>query len=239
MFNSLWPQWDQWWWCGRGLLNSPSLVDAENSSGAPPSGASNADACTRGVARVKKLPVKNKSRHFDLKRQNCSTRHCKSAEFPECIEWPGYPTNGFFLPWWHGHIPGQQCQDSWDDSSCERVEHEDTWVSRSMRSHFHTWLGHHGVLTLIPLKVFGVKRKDWRNGLTLLSSIQNLVQKWMQLWMEINVVTLHKFVETMPQQNALHSQSKRRLLQKANMPVPLFGTGSALRMVWVGRPINA
>ena len=48
-------------------------------------------------------------------------------------------------------------------SSCERVEHEDTWVSGSMRSHFHTWIGHHRVLTLTPLKVFGVKGKDWRN----------------------------------------------------------------------------
>ena len=46
-----------------------------------------------------------------------------------------------------------------------------------------------------------------KNGLTLLSSIQNLGQKWMQLWMEINVVTLHKVVETMPQ---LRNQSKRR-----------------------------
>ena len=85
-------------------------------------------------------------------------------------------------------------------SSCERVEHEDTWLSGSMRSHFHTWIGHHRVLTLTPLKVFGVKGKDGRNVSTLLSSIQNLGQKWMQLRMEINVVTLHKVVETMPQQ---------------------------------------
>ena len=51
-----------------------------------------------------------------------------------------------------------------------------------------------------PIQSIWVKGKDWRNGLTLLSSIQNLGQKWMQLWMEINVVTLHKIVETMPQQ---------------------------------------
>ena len=45
--------------------------------------------------------------------------------------------------------------------------HEDTWVSGSMMSHFHTWISHYIVLTLTPLKVFGVKGKDWKNGLTL------------------------------------------------------------------------
>ena len=59
--------------------------------------------------------------------------------------------------------------------------------------------GHHRVLTLTPLKVFVVKGKDRRND-SLLFLIQNLGQKCMQLWMEINVVTLHKVVETMPQQ---------------------------------------
>ena len=33
-----------------------------------------------------------------------------------------------------------------------------------MRSHFHTWIGHHRVLTLTPLKVFGMCWKDWRKG---------------------------------------------------------------------------
>ena len=46
--------------------------------------------------------------------------------------------------------------------------------------------------------------------MTLLSSIQNLGQKLMQLWMEINVVTLHKIVETtIATANALRNQSKR------------------------------
>ena len=135
------------------------------------------------------------------------SRHCKSAEFLNVLNDQVIPSIRFSLPWWLGHIPGQQCQDSLG-SSCERVEHEDTWVSGSMRSHFHTWIGHHRVLTLTPLKVFVVKGKDWRNGLTLLSSIQNLGQKLMQLWMEINVVTLHKVVETMPQQ--MHSVIKAK-----------------------------
>ena len=84
------------------------------------------------------------------------SRHSKSHRVPECTEWPGYPINGFFLPWWH--ISGQQCQDS-SGSSCERVEQEDTLVSGSMTSHFHTWIGHHRVLTLTALKVFGMCRK--------------------------------------------------------------------------------
>ena len=91
----------------------------------------------------------------------------------------------FFLPWWLGHIPGWQCQHS-SGSGCERVEHEDTSVR--VHEEFHTWIGHHRVLTLPPFKYLGCAGKDWRNGWTLLSSIQNLGQKWMQLWMEINVV---------------------------------------------------
>ena len=38
----------------------------------------------------------------------------------EYTEWPGYSINGYFLLWWHGHIPRWQCQDSLG-SSCERV----------------------------------------------------------------------------------------------------------------------
>ena len=87
----------------------------------------------------------------------------------ECTEWPGYPINGFFLPWWLMHIPGRQCQDSLG-SACERVEHGDTWVSGSTRSHFHTWIGHHRVLNLTPFKYFGLKEKT--EGMIWLSSHQ-------------------------------------------------------------------
>ena len=130
------------------------------------------------------------------------------------------PSNRFFLPSWLGHIPGQQCQDSLG-SSCERVEHEDTCISGNMNSHFHVWIGHHKVLTLTQLKVFRVKGKNWRNGSTLLSSIQNLGQKLIQRWVEINVMTLHTVIEAMPQQ--VHSVIKATgcLLQKAS----LFWTG--------------
>ena len=51
------------------------------------------------------------------------------------------------------HIPGWQCQDS-SGSTCERVEHEDTWVSGShFNTYFNTWICHHRVLTL---KVLGM-----------------------------------------------------------------------------------
>ena len=43
--------------------------------------------------------------------------------------------------------------------------------------------------------------KEWFRGCsspTLPSSIQDLGEKWMQLWTEINVVTLQKLIETMP-----------------------------------------
>ena len=50
-----------------------------------------------------------------------------------------------------GHIPGQQWQDS-SGSSCERVEHEDSWVSGRMRSYFHTWIGHQTFLDFNPIE---------------------------------------------------------------------------------------
>ena len=94
------------------------------------------------------------------------------------------------------------------------------WGHMSVREHEEShisWPTHTWVLTLNPLKVFGVKRKDWRNGLTLLSSIQNLSQICMHLWMEINVVTLQKVVETMPQQLRSVIKAKGGLLQKASV----------------------
>ena len=61
--------------------------------------------------------------------------------------------------------------------------------------------------------------------MTLLLSLQNLGQRLMQLWTEINVVTLHKIVETMPQQMHSVIKAKGGLLQKASVQ-RFFGMGS-------------
>ena len=45
-----------------------------------------------------------------------------------------------------------------------------------------------------------VLEKALRSGPTLPSSIQDLGEKLMQCWMEMNLVILQKFIETMPQQ---------------------------------------
>ena len=83
--------------------------------------------------------------------------------------WMYWMTRLFFLTWWLGPIPGQQCQDS-SGSSCDRVEHEDTWVSGSTRSHFHKWIGHHRVLTLTLERLWHVLEKT--EGIVWLSCHQ-------------------------------------------------------------------
>ncbi len=59
----------------------------------------------------------------------------------------------------HSHvcIPGWQCQDSLS-SNCEKSD------SGSMRNHSHTWTGHHRVITLTLLKVFGMWWVDFEEG---------------------------------------------------------------------------
>ena len=42
------------------------------------------------------------------------------TQLPEYTEWPDYSICGFFLPWWHRHIPRWQCPYS-SGSNCERV----------------------------------------------------------------------------------------------------------------------
>ena len=52
---------------------------------------------------------------LQLVRSNFSNIQCLKNEVswpPEYTEWPRSSTNGFFLSWWHGHIPRWQCQDS-------------------------------------------------------------------------------------------------------------------------------
>ena len=68
-----------------------------------------------------------------------------------------------------------------------------------MRHHFHSWIGYQSP-DLNPIEnLWDVLDKDLRSGPTLPSSIQDLGEKLMQHWMEINLVTLQKLIETMPQ----------------------------------------
>ena len=54
---------------------------------------------------------------------------------------------------------------------------------------------------LTPIEnLWDVLEKPFCSGLTLPSSIQDLGEKLMQHWTEINLVTLQKLIETMPWQ---------------------------------------
>ena len=99
------------------------------------------------------------------------------------------PSGIFFFPWWLRNIVKKlsmrtyECQGAWGVI----FTHELATTPQCP--------------DFTPLKLFGMcwKRKDWKNGSTLVINT-NLSQKYMQIWMEINVVILHKVVEIMPQQ---------------------------------------
>ncbi|KAF7645433.1 hypothetical protein LDENG_00204610 [Lucifuga dentata] len=57
-------------------------------------------------------------------------------------------------------------------------------------------------------KLWDVLEKTLRSGPTLPSSIQDLGAKLMQLWTDINVVTLCKLIETMPQRTSAVIKAK-------------------------------
>ena len=46
-------------------------------------------------------------------RPHSRSRRQQVSRVPECTEWPGYPINGLFLPWWLGHIPGHHPPAHW------------------------------------------------------------------------------------------------------------------------------
>ena len=108
----------------------------------------------------------------------------------EYTEWPGYSLNYFFsslIAWAYSRMtmPG--------------LIGLKLWNSGSGRHHFHTWIGHHRVYTLNPTEnLWDVLAKTLLSGPTLPSSLKELGEKWMQLWMDTNVVTLHKRIKMMP-----------------------------------------
>ena len=125
---------------------------------------------------------------FRFKSANCSVIIWGCYSSSGLRHRPGYPINGFFLPWWLRHIHRALVVKEW-----------------SMRT--HEFQGAWGVIfthelattesSLYPIKsLWDVLEKP--EGMVRLSC--HLGKKWMQLWMEINVVRLHKIVETMPQQ---------------------------------------
>ena len=157
---------------------------------------------------------------YDLGLLKCvRSRHSKSAEFLNVPNVQVIQSMDFVFPDGLGIFQDDNAK---IHRALERVEYEDTWVSGSTRTHFHTWIGRHRVLTLPPLKVFGVcwkRLKEWFD-----SPVINTKSwpKWMQLWMEINVVTLHKVVETMPQQ--MHSLIKAKVCKSMRPPLSLLFT---------------
>ena len=117
----------------------------------------------------------------------CAQR-MRSGDYLNVLNDQVIPSMDFFLPWWHGHIPRWQYQ----DSICERVVQE-AWDN----------IFTHGPQSadLKPIEnLWDVLETALRSCRTLPSSIQDLGEKWMPHWKKINLVTLQKLIETMPQQ---------------------------------------
>ena len=134
---------------------------------------------------------------LQLVRSRFSNIMCPKKEvswLPEYTEWPGYSINGFFLPWWHGHIPRWQCQDI-SGSNCERVV-QGAWDI----------IFTHGLVTTVSRpephweSCVVVLERALRSGPTLPPSMQDLGEKLMQYRVYTNLVTLQKLIKTIPQQ---------------------------------------
>ena len=165
---------------------------------------------------------------FWFKSANCSIMMCG------CFRWSGLSTASQQSSWmyWMTRLSHQWIfvflNDSgifqYDNAKIHRLWKSGAWghmTVREQRSHFHTWICHQSP-DFNPIKNYlGFA------GLTFLSSIQNLDQKLIQLWMEINVVTLHEVVENNATANALCNQSKRRSRQQC------------IRWVWTNRDVNS
>ena len=67
-----------------------------------------------------------------------------------------------------------------------------------MRHHFHTWIGHQSPDLNPTENLWDMLEKTLRSSMTQSSSIRDLGKILMQLWTDMNVVTLYKLIETMP-----------------------------------------
>ncbi len=84
---------------------------------------------------------------LQLVRSRFSNVMCPKNEvswLPEYTEWPGYSISGFSRAYSKMTMPGFIGLKLWKSGS------------GSMRHHFHTWIGHHRVQTLTPLRIFGM-----------------------------------------------------------------------------------
>ena len=89
---------------------------------------------------------------LQLLRSRFSNIMCPKNEvswLPEYTEWPGYSINGSYSKMTMSGFMGLRL---WKSGS------------GSMRHHFHTWIGHHRVQTLTPLRIFGM---CWRRLCTV------------------------------------------------------------------------